>query len=102
VVELSYDEITGWVQNKRFPDPNSVRLTLDLIGRVNLQAKEVQANDFSDLWLFADIPKSGLIDKLYRPWSNAKFLGLDGRMTTPALADSRFTSAVPCGTALMS
>ena len=48
------------------PDPESVRFTLDFIGRLNPKAKEIKTTDFSDLSLLEEIHKSRFIDKLYQ------------------------------------
>lgn len=66
VIEFFYGEIAGRVEKSLSPDPESVRFTLDFIGRVNPQAKEIKVTDFSDLSLLQEIQKSGLIEKLYR------------------------------------
>jgi hypothetical protein len=54
------------VEKNLTPDPESVRFTLDFIGRLNPKAKEIKTTDFSDLSLLEEIHKSGFIDKLYQ------------------------------------
>ena len=66
VIEFFYGEIAGRVEKNLSPDPESVRFTLDFIGRLNSKAKEIKTTDFSDLSLLAEIQKSGFIEKLYR------------------------------------
>jgi ABC-type nitrate/sulfonate/bicarbonate transport system substrate-binding protein len=66
VMEFFYGEIAGRVEKNLRPDPESVRFTLDFIGRLNPKAKEIKTTDFSDLSLLEEIHKSGFIEKLYR------------------------------------
>ena len=66
VIEFFYGEIAGRVEKNLTPDPESVRFTLDFIGRLNPKAKEIKTTDFSDLSLLEEIHKSGFIDKLYQ------------------------------------
>jgi len=66
VIEFFYGEIAGRVEKGLRPNPDSVRFTLDFIGRVNPKAKEVKVSDFSDLSLLEEIHKSGFVDRLYR------------------------------------
>jgi ABC-type nitrate/sulfonate/bicarbonate transport system substrate-binding protein len=66
VIEFFYGEIAGRVEKNLSPDPESVRFTLDFIGRLNPKAKEVKTTDFSDLSLLEEVRKSGFIEKLYR------------------------------------
>ena len=61
-----YDEIAGRVEKGLRPDPESVRFTLDFIGRLYPKAKEIKTTDFSDLSLLEEIQESGFVDKLYR------------------------------------
>ena len=66
VIEFFYGEIAGRVEKNLSPDPESVRFTLDFIGRLNPKAKEIKTTDFSDLSLLEEIQKSGFIEILYR------------------------------------
>ena len=66
MIEFFYGEIAGRVEKNLRPDPESLRFTLDFIGRLNPKAKEIKTTDFSDLSLLEEINKSGFIDKLYR------------------------------------
>ena len=66
VIEFFYGEIAGRVEKNLSPDPESVRFTLDFIGRLNPKAKDIKPTDFSDLSLLQEIHKSGFIEKLYR------------------------------------
>jgi NitT/TauT family transport system substrate-binding protein len=66
IIEFFYEEIAGRVEKNLNPDPESVRFTLDFIGRLYPKAKEVKITDFSDLSLLEEIQKSGFVEKLYR------------------------------------
>ena len=66
VIEFFYGEIAARVERDLRPDPDSVRFTLDFIGRVNPKAKEVKVTDFTDLSLLDEIHKSGFAERLYR------------------------------------
>jgi NitT/TauT family transport system substrate-binding protein len=66
VIEYFYGEIAGRVEKHLRPDPESVRFTLDFIGRLHPKAKEIRATDFSDLTLLEEIHKSGFVEKMYR------------------------------------
>ena len=65
VLSHFYDEIAGRAEKDLRPDPDSVRFTLDFIGRLYPKAKELKVTDYSDLSLLGEIEKSGFIDKLY-------------------------------------
>jgi hypothetical protein len=52
------------VEKSLRPDPESVRFTLDFIGRLYPKAKEVKVTDYSDLSLLEEIHKSGFGEKL--------------------------------------
>jgi NitT/TauT family transport system substrate-binding protein len=65
VIEYFYSEIAGRVEKSLRPDPESVRFTLDFIGRIHPKAKEVKVSDYSDLSLLEEIHKSGFMEKLY-------------------------------------
>jgi NitT/TauT family transport system substrate-binding protein len=60
-----YDEIAGRVEKDLRPDPDSVRFTLDFVGRVYPKAKELKVTEYSDLSLIEEIEKSGFLQKLY-------------------------------------
>ena len=66
MIEFFYGEIAGRVEKSLSPDPESVRFTLDFIGRLNPRAKEIKTTDFSDLSLLEEIQKSGFIERLHR------------------------------------
>ena len=65
VIQYFYSEIAGRVEKGLRPDPESVRFTLDFIGRLYPKAKEVKVTDYSDLSLLEEIHKSGFMEKLY-------------------------------------
>ncbi len=46
VIEFFYSEIAGRVEKNLRPDPESVRFTLDFIGRIHPKAKEVKSQTF--------------------------------------------------------
>jgi hypothetical protein len=60
-----YNEIAGRVEKDLRADPDSVRFTLDFIGRLYPKAKELKVTDYTDLSLLEEIEKSGFIEKLY-------------------------------------
>jgi NitT/TauT family transport system substrate-binding protein len=66
VIEFFYGEIAGRVEKNLSPDPESLRFTLDFIGRLYPKAKDVKTTDFSDLSLLGEIQESGFVEKLYR------------------------------------
>lgn len=66
VLDFFYGEIAGRVEKNLRPDPESVRFTLDFIGRIHPKAKDVKVTDFSDLSLLEEIHKCGFTEKLYR------------------------------------
>lgn len=61
-----YDDITSRVAMDLRPNPESVRLMLDLIALDHPQAQRVSDKDFWDLSLLDEIQKSGFIDQLPR------------------------------------
>ncbi|MET0501115.1 MAG: hypothetical protein ABW172_06285, partial [Candidatus Binatia bacterium] len=66
VIEFFYDEIAGRVEKNLRPDPDSVRFTLDFVGRLYPKAKEMKVTDYSDLSLLEEINKSGFVETLYQ------------------------------------
>jgi NitT/TauT family transport system substrate-binding protein len=66
VIDFFYGEIAGRVEKNLRPDPESVRFTLDFIGRIHPKAREVKTTDFSDLSLLEEIHKSAFAEKLHR------------------------------------
>ena len=61
-----YDDITSRVARDLRPNPESVRLMLDLIALDHPQAQRVSDKDFWDLSLLDEIQKSGFVDQLPR------------------------------------
>ena len=61
-----YDDITSRVAMDLRPNPESVRLMLDLIALDHPQAQRVSDKDFWDLSLLDEIQKSGFLDQLPR------------------------------------
>jgi len=66
VIEFFYEEIAGRVEKSLRPDSDSVRFTLDFVGRLYPKAKEMKVTDYSDLSLLEEISKSGFVEKLYQ------------------------------------
>jgi NitT/TauT family transport system substrate-binding protein len=66
VIEFFYEEIAGRVEKNLRPEPESVRFTLDFVGRLYPKAKEMKVTDYSDLSLLDEINKSGFLEKLYQ------------------------------------
>jgi ABC-type nitrate/sulfonate/bicarbonate transport system substrate-binding protein len=65
VLGYFYNEIAGRVEKSLRPDPESIRFTLDFIGRIYPKAKEIKVTDYSDLSLVEEIQKSGFMEQLY-------------------------------------
>jgi ABC-type nitrate/sulfonate/bicarbonate transport system substrate-binding protein len=61
-----YDDITSRVARDLRPNPESVRLMLDLIALDHPQAQRVSDKDFWDLSLLDEIQTSGFVDQLPR------------------------------------
>jgi len=61
-----YDDITTRVEKDLRPNPESVRLMLDLIALDHPQAQRVSDKDFWDLSLLDEIQRSGFVQRLYR------------------------------------
>jgi NitT/TauT family transport system substrate-binding protein len=61
-----YDDITTRVAKDLRPNPESVRLMLDLIALDHPQAQRVSDQDFWDLSLLEEIQRSGFVDQLQK------------------------------------
>jgi ABC-type nitrate/sulfonate/bicarbonate transport system substrate-binding protein len=64
VLDHFYNEIAGRVEKDLRPDPESVRFTLDFIGRIYPHARNIKVTDYSDLSLLDDIQKSGFMKQI--------------------------------------
>jgi ABC-type nitrate/sulfonate/bicarbonate transport system substrate-binding protein len=64
VLDHFYNEIAGRVEKDLRPDPESVRFTLDFIGRIYPHARKMKVTDYSDLSLLDDIQKSGFMKQI--------------------------------------
>lgn len=65
VLDHFYSEIAGRMEKTLRPDDDSVRFTLDFIGRIYPKAKKLKVTEYSDLSLIEEINKSGFMQKLY-------------------------------------